>query len=58
MGKHQKMDIIRAVESSPFSKSETLRKLDIPDSTYYRWEKRFKAQGLEGLKDMKPGMVE
>ena len=54
MSKDQKMDIIRKVESSGLSISQALKKLDMPKSTYYRWKKKLRTMGVQGLKDNKP----
>ena len=54
MSKDKKMDIIRHVESSGLSISQALKKLDMPRSTYYRWKKKLRTMGLQGLKDIKP----
>ena len=54
MSKHDKIEIIRLVESSALSRSATLDKYDIPESTYYRWMARLKKYGIQGLRDSKP----
>ena len=54
MGAEKKLDILRAVESSTLSVKETIERLDVPLSTYYRWRKRFRGEGLEGLRDQSP----
>ncbi len=54
MSKDQKMDIIRHIESSGLSTSQALMKLDMPRSTYYRWKRKLRTIGLQGLKDNKP----
>ena len=54
MGDEKKLEVLRAVESSPLSVKETLERLDVPLSTYYRWRKRFRGEGLEGLRDQSP----
>jgi len=54
MSKDQKMGIIRSIESSGLSISQTLKKLDVPRSTYYRWKHKLRTMGLQGLKDNKP----
>ena len=51
MKPEQKLAILRHVESSPFSVRETLKRLDVPVTTYYRWRKRFRKAGLAGLRD-------
>jgi len=54
MSKEQKMDMIRHVESSGLRTSQALKKLDMPRSTYYRWKRKLRTMGLQGLKDNKP----
>ena len=49
-----KLQILRLVESSPFSMRETLGRLDVTVSTYYRWRNRFRRHGLSGLRDRSP----
>lgn len=51
MRAEQKLAILRSVESSPLSVQETLARLDVPSSTYYRWRSRFRCRGLAGLRD-------
>ena len=53
MSKHDKIEIIRLVESSALSKAVTLNKYDIPESTYYRWKNKLKRYGMQGLSDTK-----
>jgi putative transposase len=54
MSRDQKMEMIRSVESSDLSISEAINKLDIPRSTYYRWKRKLRSQGINGLLDNKP----
>ena len=54
MSAEEKLDLMRTVESSPLSAAETLAKLDVPVSTYYRWRRRFRERGARGLKDRSP----
>lgn len=54
MSQHEKMNILRLVESSPFSIEVTCRKLDMSPSTYYRWKRKFNNAGLSGLNDNSP----
>ena len=51
MSARQKMEILRSVEGSSLSIGEALVRLDVSASTYYRWKRRFRTRGLEGLKD-------
>lgn len=54
MNKETKRAVLRAVEESPFTVRETLRKLDVSESTYYRWKKSFETSGEAGLVDKSP----
>jgi transposase InsO family protein len=54
MAKHEKMEIIRLVESSGLSIAGTLKKYDISSSTYYRWKGNLRKYGSSGLVDNKP----
>jgi len=51
MSQHDKLNILRAVECSPFTVNATCSKLDIPLTTYYRWKKNFRVKGMAGLQD-------
>lgn len=50
----EKLSLLRAVESTGFSIEESLRRMDVPRSTYYRWKAKFKKSGRMGLIDKKP----
>jgi len=52
MSAQEKLQILRAVESSPLPTGETLARLDVPASTYYRWRRTFRRQGRAGLQDL------
>jgi transposase InsO family protein len=54
MSKHEKMEMLRLVMSSELSVRRTLGALDIPKSTYYRWRRKWRDIGVEGLRDNKP----
>ena len=54
MTPEQKLDILRAVGSSPLLAKEALLRLDVPSSTYYRWKANFTKQGREGLQNRSP----
>ena len=54
MSRNDKMKFIRLVEGSDLSISDALAKYDVPRSTYYRWKRKLKSQGINGLKDNKP----
>lgn len=49
----QKLTLVYAVETSGFTITETLKKLELPRTTYYRWRAKYKRLGLDGLKDKK-----
>ncbi len=51
MQPEQKHDIIALVRRAPLPKQQTLRELGIPRSTYYRWQRRVRAEGAGGLVD-------
>jgi putative transposase len=50
----QKLEILRAVESSSLPVNEALLRLDVPSSTYYRWKANFDKHGRERLQDRSP----
>ena len=50
----EKYEIIRMVEESQLSARRTLAELQVPQSTYYDWYKRYVDQGYDGLADRKP----
>jgi putative transposase len=50
----EKREIIRTVEESELSVSQTLRELDVPRSTFYGWYARYSRYGYEGLADAVP----
>lgn len=54
MNVDEKLTLLMAVEKSGFNITESLEKLDVPRSTYYRWRARYIKHGLSGLKDQKP----
>jgi transposase InsO family protein len=54
MSKTEKMKFIRLIEGSDMSISDALAKYDVPRSTYYRWKRKLRTQGLQGLQDNKP----
>ena len=49
----EKLTLLLAVEESGFNVKESLKRMDIPRSTYYRWRAKFKKKGRIGLKDKK-----
>jgi transposase InsO family protein/transposase-like protein len=54
MSARQKIECLRLVESSGLPVADALRHLSIPSSTYYRWLKRFRQVGRDGLQDRSP----
>jgi len=50
----EKLEIIRLVESSHLSARQTLAKLGIPRTTFYRWYDRYLQRGEAGLRDQSP----
>ena len=50
----EKLEIIRLVEGSHLSARQTLAKLGIPRTTFYRWYDRYLQRGEAGLKDQSP----
>ena len=50
----RKLEIMTLVNRSPISKRETLRALGMARSTFYRWQKRYRAHGEVGLVDRRP----
>ena len=51
MHAQQKLNVLRFVEASDLSVRESLAKLKVPPSTFYRWRSNFRRYGLEGLRD-------
>jgi transposase InsO family protein len=54
MSRNDKLKFLRLIEGSELSASAALKKYDIPRSTYYRWKRRMKSQGMQGLEDNRP----
>ena len=54
MGTGKKQVVLDLVRRSPVSKRETLAELGIARSSYYRWQRRFRAEGEVGLVDRRP----
>ena len=51
MHAQQKLNVLRFVEASDLSVRESLVKLQVPPSTFYRWRSKFRHYGLEGFRD-------
>lgn len=54
MSMEVKLEVLRAVASSPLPACAVLRQLGLARSTYYRWRRRFRAEGSRGLNDRPP----
>ena len=50
----EKLEIIRAVERSHLSARQTLDKIGIPRTTFYRWYDRYIEGGFDALEDRQP----
>ena len=51
----EKFEIIRLVEQSHLPAKQTLDKLGIPRTTFYRWYDRYLSDGIDGLTDKPSG---
>jgi putative transposase len=49
----EKYEIIQLVERSDLSVRKTLAHLDIHQSTFYNWLRRYRDEGVDGLENMK-----
>ncbi len=45
----EKREVIRLVEESELPARQTLRELQVPRTTFYRWYRRYRVEGVEGL---------
>jgi putative transposase len=54
MSKYEKLDAISLIETSGLPVSKALNKIGLPRTTFYRWRKKFRTMGINGLKDNKP----
>lgn len=50
----EKIEIIRLVEELDLSVTRTLKELDVARSIFYRWYRRYEAEGYEGLGNRPP----
>jgi putative transposase len=50
----EKMEIIHLVEQSSLSIRKTLKELDVPSSSFYRWYQKYQEDGYDGLADKRP----
>lgn len=53
MSTNEKLSVLRLAECSGLPKADVLKKFDIPESTYYRWQRKFRRAGRLGLEDIK-----
>lgn len=51
MSKYEKMDKLAAIDISGLPAKRACKALDLPVSTYYRWKRKFRSQGAQGLED-------
>jgi putative transposase len=54
MSRNDKVKFIRLIEGSDLNISTALTKYDVPRSTYYRWRRKLRSMGINGLQDNKP----
>ena len=52
----EKMEIIRLVEESELPVSRTLRELEVPRSSFYRWYRSYQEEGYKGLSNNPPNV--
>ena len=50
----EKLEVIRLVEQSHLPTKQTIDKLGIPRTTFYRWYDRYLSVGAEALEDRSP----
>jgi len=50
----EKREAIRLVEESDLSARQTLREIQIPRATFYRWYRRYREEGTDGLQARPP----
>jgi transposase InsO family protein len=51
MNESEKNQLLEAVKGSGLSVEDSLKALDLPKATYYRWKKKQEQNGMLGLKD-------
>jgi transposase InsO family protein len=52
MSTEEKLNVLRLTECSQLPKTEVLKKFDVPASTFYRWQRKFRRAGRLGLRDI------
>lgn len=50
----EKLEVLRAVEASELPVNETLKRLDVPLATYYRWRSIYRKKGANALQNQPP----
>lgn len=50
----EKLEIIHMTEHSNLSIKKTLKELDVPRSSFYRWYQKYQVEGIDGLAAKKP----
>ena len=50
----EKLEIIRLVEQSHLPARQTLDRLGVPRTTFYRWYDKYLSDGVDGLEDRSP----
>lgn len=51
MSAFKKLEVLRAIEASSLPVTESVARIEMPRSTYYRWRKKFRHDGVNGLVD-------
>lgn len=54
MSAQEKLEILRGVEGSGLPVQAALARVEVPPSTYYRWRRKFRLAGANGLRDHSP----
>lgn len=54
MKPERKREVLDLVRRSPMSKLRAIEQLSLPRSTFYRWQQRYRDQGMLGLLDRRP----
>ena len=54
MPPENKLEILRLVESLDIPIKDALSRLDVSPTTFYRWRRKFRREGTDGLRDLSP----
>ena len=54
MSQQHKLEALRLIESSGLPVCSSLKRLGVSRSTYYRWRRKFRRMGMQGLRDARP----